>query len=126
MEHLVALAWAGEEALLTPRVRSSACLLEELLAPDFTEIGQSGRRWPRAEIIAALVDDTSPAPIATLSDREARTLSDDTVLLTYRLDLGGRESWRTSLWRQVGESAQCFYHQGTTIPRSSAGAGSTQ
>jgi hypothetical protein len=126
MEHLVALAWAGEEALLTPRVRSSAPLLEELLAPDFTEIGQSGRRWTRAEIIAALVDDTSPAPTATVSDREIRTLSEDTVLLTYRLDFEGRQSWRTSLWRQVDGTAQCFYHQGTTVPRSSAGAGPSQ
>lgn len=126
MEHLVALAWSGEDALLSPRVRSSASLLEELLAPDFTEIGQSGRLWGRAEIIAALVDDTSPAPTATMSDRETRTLSDDTVLLTYRLDFAGRQSWRTSLWRQVGGTAQCFYHQGTTVPRSSAGAGSTQ
>lgn len=126
MEHLVALAWSGEEALLSPRVRSSARLLEELLAPDFTEIGQSGRRWDRAEIISALVDDTSPAPTATVIDREARTLSDDTVLLTYRLDFGGRQSWRTSLWRQVSGSAQCFYHQGTAISRSSAGAGPSQ
>lgn len=101
-------------------------LLEELLAPDFTEIGQSGRRWARAEIISALADDTSPAPTATMSDREARTLSVDTVLLTYRLDFGGRESWRSSLWRQVGGTAQCFYHQGTTIPQSSAGAGPSQ
>lgn len=126
MDHLVALAWSGEEALLSPGVRSSAHLLEELLAPDFTEIGQSGRRWTRAEIIAALVDDTSPAPTATMSDRETRTLSDDTVLLTYSLDFAGRQSWRTSLWRQVGGTAQCFYHQGTTVPRSSAGAGPSQ
>jgi len=126
MEHLVALAWAGEEALLTPRVRSSARLLEELLAPDFTEIGQSGRRWGRAEIISSLVDDTSPAPTATVSDREARTLSVDTVLLTYCLDFGGRKSWRSSLWRQVGGPAQCLYHQGTAVPRSSTGAGPSQ
>jgi hypothetical protein len=36
-----------ELALLTPEVRGSADQLEELLDPDFAEIGKSGRLWTR-------------------------------------------------------------------------------
>jgi hypothetical protein len=49
-----------ELALLTPEVRGSAHQLEELLDPDFAEIGKSGRLWMRGEMIAALVADTDP------------------------------------------------------------------
>lgn len=115
MDPLVALAWRGEEALLSPRVRSSSRLLDEHLAPDFSEIGQSGRLWSRAEIIPALLDETAAASEATMSDRKARSTGPDTVLLTYRLHLDGRQSWRSSLWRREGDTAQCFFHQGTTI-----------
>lgn len=116
MDDLTVLAWRGEEALLSPAVRRSRTLLIELLAPDFVEIGQSGRRWERADVIAALVDERGTDPDVKLSDREARVIAPDTVLLTYRLQFGGRTSLRSSLWRRIGESVQCFFHQGTPAP----------
>ena len=116
MDDLSVLAWRGEEALLSPRVRSSQTLLFELLTPDFSEIGQSGRRWDRAEVVAALVEDIETDPELTISEREARVIAPDTVLLTYRLRFGGRTSLRSSLWRRTGDSAQCFFHQGTPAP----------
>ncbi|MGL3806599.1 DUF4440 domain-containing protein [Paeniglutamicibacter sp. R2-26] len=118
MDDLIALAWRGEEELLTPRVRGNPALLLELLDPGFREIGQSGRLWHRTEIVAALVEDTAggTAPeAARLGDRAALPLSPDTVLLTYRLLFGGRQSLRSSLWRRSGKSARCLFHQGTPI-----------
>ena len=53
-DELIASAWHAEEALLTTSARSDAERLAELLASDFYEIGQSGRRWSRDEIIASL------------------------------------------------------------------------
>ena len=48
----VAAVIERELALLTPEVRGSADQLEELLDPDFEEIGKSGRLWTRDEMIA--------------------------------------------------------------------------
>ncbi|WP_197072068.1 DUF4440 domain-containing protein [Microbacterium oxydans] len=117
MDDLTELAWRGEEALLSPGVRGSETRLRELLAPDFSEIGQSGRRWDRAEVVAALVDDIEADAEVRISERGARVISLDTVLLTYRLQFGGRTSLRSSLWRRTGESVQCFFHQGTPAAR---------
>lgn len=114
---LVALAWRGEEELLSPRVRSDSVLLRELLAEDFYEIGQSGKRWGREEIIAALVTEENSFPDAVLSEREAQLIAQDIVLLSYRLQFGEKQSLRSSLWRGNGDWAQCVFHQGTPSSR---------
>jgi len=43
-----------EEELLRPEVRRSRVAREARLAPDFVEIGASGRTWDRPTIVAAL------------------------------------------------------------------------
>ena len=45
---------AAEARLLDPQVRRDPERLARLLAPDFREIGQSGRLWDREGIIAQL------------------------------------------------------------------------
>ncbi len=57
VEDEVAVVMERELALLTPEARGSAEQLEELLDPDFGEIGKSGRLGARGEMIAALVAD---------------------------------------------------------------------
>jgi hypothetical protein len=59
IEDEVAVVIERELALLTPEVRGFADQLEELLDPDFEEIGKSGRLWTRSEMIAALVADAA-------------------------------------------------------------------
>ena len=53
----VEAAIAGELRLLDPAVRSSADRIAQLLHPEFTEIGASGRLYTRPEIIAQLVEE---------------------------------------------------------------------
>ena len=113
MENLIASAWQAEEALLTKSVRSDSARLSELLAPDFYEIGQSGRRWSREETVTSLVADTEPERDAELSEREATLITADTVLLSYRLQFGASTSRRSALWQWDGESVRCLFHQGT-------------
>lgn len=113
MESVIASAWQAEEALLTMSVRSDTARLTELLAPDFYEIGQSGRRWSRDEIITSLVADTEPERDAALSEREATLVDADTVLLSYRLQFGAQTSRRSALWRWDGDAIRCLFHQGT-------------
>ncbi|WP_150958437.1 GNAT family N-acetyltransferase [Microbacterium testaceum] len=111
---LISTAWAAEEMLLHPAVRSQAGELERLLDPEFVEIGQSGRRWTRDEIIAALRDDPGTDLSPAIEEQDARLLGPTTVLLTYSLHFEGRVSRRSSLW-QCDPTPRCLFHQGTTV-----------
>jgi len=116
MSGLAAAAWAGEESLLSVAVRADRARLEPLLSADFTEIGQSGRRWGREEILTEVTREPLPPVPATLTERAAREVGPGTVLLTYRLDLGAAASRRSSLWREEDGAVRCVFHQGTPLP----------
>ena len=113
----VAVVIERELALLTPEVRGSADRLEELLDPDFEEIGKSGCLWKRAELIAALVADTDPEKrTVDLSDMSGQTVGPGFVLLTYVTQVEGHRTRRSSLWRQSMKGWRVLHHQGTPIP----------
>jgi len=113
----VAVVIERELALFTPEVRGSAEQLEELLDPDFGEIGKSGRLRTRGEMIAALVADTDPEQhIINFSDMSGRTVGPGFVLLTYVTEVEGRRARRSSLWRQSMRGWRVLHHQGTPIP----------
>ncbi|WP_326819774.1 nuclear transport factor 2 family protein [Streptosporangium sp. NBC_01756] len=107
-------AIAGEIRLLDPEVRSSAVLMGELMDPEFTEIGASGRRWDRLSLITALSQDPDPSvvPIA-VSDMEGRLLAPGIVHLTYVSDNNGRQARRSSIWRRSAQGWRLYFHQGT-------------
>ena len=119
-DEAVAEVIALERALLTREVRSSAAALDALLDPEFTETGASGRRWTRAEILAALPAGAGPSPPGP--DRIAdhamagRRLAADVVMLTFETDHEGRRARRVSLWRRSGGRWRLLYHQGTLVP----------
>jgi hypothetical protein len=117
VEDEVAVVIERELALLTPGVRGVADQLEELLDPDFEEIGKSGRLWTRGEMIAALVADTDPEQHSiSFSDMSGRTVGPGLVLLTYVTQVEGRRARRSSLWRQSTKGWRFLHHQGTPIP----------
>ncbi|HRC85598.1 MAG TPA: nuclear transport factor 2 family protein, partial [Thermoanaerobaculia bacterium] len=62
-EELLAHLRGLEAALLEPEVRYSE-LLEQHLAEDFVEFGSSGRRYSRAEVIAALAEEGAASTAA--------------------------------------------------------------
>ncbi|WP_143591342.1 DUF4440 domain-containing protein [Thermoactinospora rubra] len=103
-----------EMRLLDPAVRSSAELMGELLDPEFTEIGASGRLWDRSSIIAAVTQDADPdaAPIA-VGDMAGRLLAPGVVHLTYVSDGNGRRARRSSIWRHTERGWLIYFHQGT-------------
>ena len=123
-DEAVAEVIALERALLTREVRSSAMALDELLDPEFTETGASGRRWTRAEILAELPDEAeagarpgSPGPHRIADHAMAgRRLAADVVMLTFETDHDGRRARRVSLWRRSGGRWRVLYHQGTLVP----------
>jgi hypothetical protein len=111
----VALVASLERLLLQPAARRDPEVLERLLAPDFREVGASGRAWTREAVVADLlaVDGPLGPPIADHHLRGTR-LAPDVVLLELVTDNAGRWARRHSLWRRRHDGQwQTFLHQGT-------------
>lgn len=113
-----------EEELLRPEVRRSRAALEALLAPDFVEIGRSGRVYDRATIVAALASEAgagSDRPVARIEDFTVRLLAPDVALATYRSTRGAESgagprthARRSSTWRrEPGGAWRLAFHQAT-------------
>ncbi|MFG2954129.1 DUF4440 domain-containing protein [Streptomyces sp. NPDC048291] len=104
----------AELRLLDPEVRARPDLVLELLDPDFTEVGVSGRRWDATSILTVTsggsVSPESPVEVAEMS---GTVLAPGLVHLTYFADNQGRRAWRTSLWRLTDTGWRVYYHQGT-------------
>lgn len=112
----VVAAVEAELRLLDPVVRSSAELIGELLHPEFTEFGSSGRRWDRRSIIAALTAHDAPAarPVTT-SEMRGVELAPHVVLLTFDTEHKGLLAHRSSLWMLTGDRWLLYFHQGTVF-----------
>ena len=94
---------------------------ERSTAPDFWEVGASGRRYSREFILGmrsreALVD--ADAAGWKASGFGLRRLGPDCFLLTYTLDQQGRITRRSTVWERTGESWRILYHQGTVVTAS--------
>jgi len=106
-----------ERLLLDRAVRSEGGRLEALLHPDFLEHGASGRVWDRDAVVKALPADPGVSGVA-FGFLPVR-LSDDVVLLTYRID-GPRPTLRSSVWvRDESSGWRLRFHQGTRVPDAS-------
>jgi hypothetical protein len=108
-----------EASLWRDETRFDRVHMERILAPDFVEIGCSGRAYTRDEIIAL-----EPQPIAArLPLREFRPhpLADGIVLITYISETGEDEvriCRRSSLWIATPAGWRLRFHQGTPVDRS--------
>jgi hypothetical protein len=91
---------------------------EARMAPDYWEVGASGRCYSRAAIAAHLA--RTPAVLAEESgwrctEHGLRVLAADTYLVTYLLFQGQRVSRRSTVWRRERGRWQILYHQGTLV-----------
>lgn len=113
-ERAVQAAIDGELRLLDPEVRASPARVLELLDPEFTEIGASGRRWDVESILTVTgggtVSQESPVEVSEMS---GVVLAPGVVHLTYFADNQGRRAWRSSLWRLTETGWRMYFHQGT-------------
>lgn len=105
---------ALERELLAPSTRRDGARLNELLHPEFVEVGASGRRWTRAEMVEALVADPASGEVE-VDDVVASVVSDDVVLVTSTSCRGTASSHRASLWVRRGGSWAVRHHQGTPV-----------
>ena len=109
---------ALELQLLSPKVRSSAVRLGELLGDEFVEFGASGRVYDKQGIIPLLSGSKSSETFHIDSFRLV-TSGEREALATYtceaRSDTGDmlRKSNRSSLWILRQGRWQLIFHQGT-------------
>lgn len=94
---------------------------ERSTAPDFWEVGASGRRYSRAFILGMqskleLVDADAAGWKATAFG--LRRLGPDCFLLTYTLDQNGRLTRRATIWEKAADGWRILYHQGTVVTAS--------
>lgn len=96
----------------------SAERVEQLLHPEFHEVGRSGTPYTRDTVIRFLAAMERPPAVAS-SEFQLSVLARDVALLTYRsarCHLDGTYSGhtlRSSLWLRTDAGWQLRYHQGT-------------
>lgn len=109
---------ALELELLAPATRHNRQRIYALLADDFQELGASGQRFGKAEVLAHLPQEQGIGFSAT--DMQAEWLSTTVVLIQYgltRTEAGiSNHSRRSSIWVFDQERWQMRYHQGTRVP----------
>lgn len=91
---------------------------ERMTAPEFWEIGASGRRYDRAFVLDEL-ERRHTAPVVEqleVQDFACTPLATDVYLATYTLiQEGSRVTRRATIWRRAPEGWQAVYHQGTLL-----------
>jgi hypothetical protein len=102
----------------TPEFGVSISDFDAAMAPDYWEVGASGRRYTREFILNLLphrpLVDAASAGWET-RDLGLRRLGPHTYLLTYTLHQGERISRRATIWEDAGGHWQIVYHQGTLV-----------
>jgi hypothetical protein len=91
---------------------------ERAVAPEYWEVGASGRRYSREFILKGL-EGRPPVDAAeagwSCCDFGLRQMGPEIYLLTYTLDQAGRITRRSTVWQKTGEGWTILYHQGTIV-----------
>jgi hypothetical protein len=91
---------------------------EKAMAPEYWEVGASGKRYTREFVLLTL--ERHPPVDAALAgwhtyDHALRRLSIDTYLFTYTLRQGERITRRSTVWQKISDGWRILYHQGTIV-----------
>ena len=116
---------ALEQALHEPLVRADRAKLLELLHPEFEELGRSGRRYTRADVLERLPPEAASAELSRIeaSRFRLRVLGPCCAQLLYLTYEAGRGcTWRTSLWERESGVWRLRFHQATAASDAPEGA----
>ena len=108
-----------ELELIQPEIRKSKERLNDLLADDFIEIGESGDQYNKQDILSALPKQSGIRFF--LNDFNTSEISPGVVLATFQLEkeiVNSSEkiiSLRSSIWKLNNGKWQIVFHQGTKI-----------
>jgi len=101
-----------------PEFGTSRADFEAMTAPDFWEVGASGRRYDRADVLEEL-ERRQAAPhqdVWETSEFRCQRLADDLYLLTYTLlQNGERLTRRSTIWKRTADGWKILFHQGTIV-----------
>lgn len=96
--------------------------LESMTTTSFWEIGASGRKYSREEIIETLLERYQQQPIDEWESEQweatdfcCQKISSNNYLLTYTLVQGTRITRRLTIWLLENESWKIAFHQGTVV-----------
>lgn len=104
---------ALEKELLSDRVRQDTSRVRQLLHPQFTEFGSSGRIWTRNRLLAEI----APMPIRVRYEPiGSERLADDVILLRWRAVSAHSEWLRSSVWQRLDGHWRLLFAQGTPVP----------
>lgn len=91
---------------------------ENMTVADFWEIGASGRRYSRDDVLAEL-ERRQAAPTVDVWEAtgfHCRALAQDLYLLTYTLlQHSSRKTRRSTIWQRTREGWKIVFHQGTMV-----------
>lgn len=120
---------AREPIFLRPELGTTRAHFEAQTAPDYWEVGASGRRYDRESVWATLERRyADPGYWAgdewETGDFACRRVAPETYLLTYTLRQGERVTRRLTVWQGSSGAWRILFHQGTVVvvPGESTGA----
>lgn len=90
---------------------------ERMTAPEFWEVGASGRRFSRKFVLDTL-EKRYEAPVEDVwevEDFHCLEIAMNNFLVTYTLTQGERVTRRATIWRRTSDTWQILYHQGTVV-----------
>jgi hypothetical protein len=106
-----------ERELQTSACRADTVRLRELLAPDFLEIGTSGRRWDLESTLGLLDEEVADdSGVIEMTAVEVRALGPGVAQVFWDSQRAGRRARRASIWCERDGSWQQVFHQGTLLP----------
>jgi hypothetical protein len=102
----------------TPEFGTTPADFARMTAPNYWEVGASGRRYSR-EFILRTLSENPPVDAAAAGwesyEHGLCRLGPDTYLLTYTLRQGTRVTRRATIWQHGSEGWRILYHQGTKV-----------
>jgi hypothetical protein len=107
-----------ELSLMTQTVRKDAARVALMLADEFQEFGASGRKYNKAEILAALQEEREIS--IAMKDFVCLPIAESVLLVRYRSVRTGEdgvtvEALRSSIWMLREGRWQILFHQGTRV-----------
>lgn len=97
---------------------------EQMTAAEFWEVGASGRRYSREDVLKELERRNAEGyeDVWATSDFSCQRLAEEVYLLTYTLLQDGvRLTRRSTIWRRSVEGWKIVFHQGTIVEDSENG-----
>src|SRR6266404_4818247 len=106
-----------EPVFHTPATGPEKHKYQAVIAPDFWEVGASGKRYDRELVLKTLGEREHAGIYEPLlaEDFDCAILGGNFYLVRYLLRQGERVTRRASIWKRANDGWQIIYHQGTIV-----------